>query len=244
MNIKGPIEKAKQYVESHPKLSQDVPIEKNKKTTLGPCITISRETGAGADVISNKLVEFFQKCYNGNPVPWTVFDKNLIEKVIQDHHLPQSLVKIMEEEKYSAVKSLMIELLGGQPPIFTLVHKTTETILQLAQIGNVIILDRAANIITSKLKNSFHVRFVSPLEERIEHVRELYNYDRLQAMDFIKHEDIDRRDYVMNYFHKDISDPLLYNLVINTHLFSDEEAVEIIGRTVLKKFPEMFSMGD
>ena len=243
MLVKGPFEKAKQYVEAHPKLSVEK-IDKKKSVTIGPCITISRETGARADIISEKIIEFFQKSYNGNPVPWTMFDKNLIEKVIQDHHLPQNLAKIMEEEKYSAVKSIMIELLGGQPPIFTLVHKTTETILQLAQIGNVIILDRAANIITSKQPNSFHIRLVAPLEDRIEHVRELFDYDRQQAIDFIKHEDIDRRDYVMNYFHKEISDPLLYNLTINTHLMTDDESAEIIGNSIMKKFPEMFSIGD
>ncbi|MCL5028558.1 MAG: cytidylate kinase-like family protein [Bacteroidetes bacterium] len=243
MFVKGPFEKAKQYVEAHPKLSPEKK-DKKKIVTIGPCITISRETGARADIISEKIIEFFQKSYNGNPVPWTMFDKNLIEKVIQDHHLPQNLIKIMEEEKYSAVKSIMIELLGGQPPIFTLVHKTTETILQLAQIGNVIILDRAANIITSKQPNSFHVRLVAPLEDRIEHVRELFNYDRQQAMDFIKHEDIDRRDYVMNYFHKEISDPLQYNLTINTRLMTDDESAELIGNAVLKKFPDMFSLGD
>lgn len=243
MLVKGPFEKAKQYVEAHPKLSTGK-IDKKKIVTIGPCITISRETGARADIISEKIIEFFQKSYNGNPVPWTTFDRNLIEKVIQDHHLPQNLVKIMEEEKYSAVKSIMIELLGGQPPIFTLVHKTTETILQLAQIGNVIILDRAANIITSKQPNSFHVRLVAPLEDRIEHIRELYNYDRQQANDFIKHEDIDRRDYVMNYFHKEISDPLLYNLTINTHLMTADESAELIGNSVIKKFPDMFSLGD
>ncbi len=243
MFVKGPFEKAKQYVEAHPKFSKEK-IEKKKLVTVGPCITISRETGAKADVISEKIIEYFQKSYNGNPVPWTVFDKNLIEKVIQDHHLPQNLAKIMEEEKYSAVKSIMIELLGGQPPIFTLVHKTTETILQLAQIGNVIILDRAANVITSKQPNSFHVRLVAPVEDRIEHVRELYNYDRQQAIEFIKHEDNDRHDYVMNYFHKEISDPLLYNLTVNTNLMSEDESAELIGNAVIKKFPDMFSFGD
>ena len=134
----------------------------------------------------------------------------------------------------------MVELLGGQPPIFNLIHKTTQTILQLAQIGNVIILDRGANIITSKLHNSFHVRLVAPLEYRIDHIQELYNYDRTKAIDFIKHEDMDRKDFVSTYFHKDVSDPLLYNLVINTHENNDKVIAEIIVNAVLKKFPDFF----
>ncbi len=243
MLVKGPFEKAKLYIESHPKIS-DTSAAKKKESCGGPCITISRETGAHADIISERLVGFFQRYNLANQMPWVVFDKNLIEKVIQDHHLPQSLSRLMGEEKYSAVKSIMIELLGGQPPIFTLVHKTTETILQLAQIGNVIILDRAANIITSKLSNTFHVRLVSPIEYRIEHVRELFNYSRSEAIDFIKHEDHDRKDFVQTYFHRDINDPHLYHLTINSFIISDDEAVEMIGSAVVQKFPEVFELGD
>jgi hypothetical protein len=239
MLINSPVEKARRYVESHPNLSVSSD-KKEDEISAGPCITISRETGARADVISEIIVRLFSEYNINNPVPWTIFDKNLIEKVIQDHHLPQSLGKIMEEEKYSAVKSLMIELLGGQPPIFNLIHKTTQTILQLAEIGNVIILDRGANIITSKLRNSFHVRMVAPLDYRIAHVQELYNFDRIKAIDFIKHEDIDRKDFVSTYFHKDVSDPLLYNLVINTSQHTDQVAAEIIVNAVLKKFPDFF----
>jgi len=243
MLVKGPIEKARMYIESQNKLEDNLQ-EKNQKINPGPCITLSREPGARADIISELLVDFFGKFINNNPIQWTVFDKNLIEKVLQDHQLPQRLSKLMEEKKYSAVQSITSELLGGQPSIWSLVHKTTETILQLAQIGNVIILDRGANVITSKLRNSFHIRLVSPLEDRISHVQNLYNFDRKDSIDYIKKEDLDRNDYVMNYFHKDINDPLLYHLVINTHMITDEEAAEIIGKAVMKKFPDMFSLGD
>ena len=243
MLLKGPIEKAKLYVESQQKIDESTKV-KNRKIKPGPCITISREPGARANIISERLTDFLSNYYNANPIQWTVFDKNLIEKVLQDHQLPQRLGKLMEEKKYSAVHSITTELLGGQPSIWSLVHKTTETILQLAQIGNVVIIDRGANVITSKLWNSFHIRLVAPLEDRINHVQNLYNFDKKEALDYIKKEDSDRKDYIMNYFHKDINDPLLYHLIINTHMISDEEAAEIIGKAVMKKFPEMFSPND
>jgi hypothetical protein len=243
MLVKGPIEKARLYVGAQQKLEEELE-ENNQVINPGPCITISREPGARADIISERLIDFFGKFYNNNPIQWTVFDKNLIEKVLQDHQLPLRLSKLLEEKKYSAVQSITAELLGGQPSIWSLVHKTTETILQLAQMGNVIILDRGANVITSKLWNTFHIRLVAPLENRISHVQSLYNFDKKSAMDYIKREDLDRKDYVINYFHKDINDPLLYHLLINTHMISDEEASEIIGKAVIEKFPEMFSLGD
>ena len=57
MLISGALEKARLYIETHTREK-----ESNKwgKFEKGPCITISRETGAGADIISNKLVEIFQ----------------------------------------------------------------------------------------------------------------------------------------------------------------------------------------
>lgn len=53
----------------------------------------------------------------------------------------------MEEEKYLVIKSIANELLGGHATSWSLVHKTTETILQLVHIGNAIIVGRGANII-------------------------------------------------------------------------------------------------
>ena len=250
MQVKGPMEKAKQYIESHPKLAEAVTDHKGqalptgRQVQVGPCVTISREAGARAGTISEKLVGLFQSNYSNNNTNWAVFDKNLIEKVLQDHHLPKRLSALMEEEKYSFVKSMMNELLGGQPAIWTLVHKTTETVLQLAHIGNVILLDRGANIITAKLKNSFHVRLVSPLDDRIKHVQELYGFDKKEALEFIKREDLDRKDFLLTYFHKDINDPHNYNLTINTGLMSDDESAHIIAGSVIKKFPEFFSVGD
>ncbi len=243
MNAIGPFERARVYIETHPKINEPAGVNKTK-IIPGPCITISREPGARADTISEKLREYFQKNDKRSGITWSVFDKNLIEKVLQDNNLPQRLSRLMEEEKYSALKSMMNELLGGQPAIWTLVHKTTETILQLGQLGNVIIIDRGANVITSKLSNSFHVRLAAPLDERVRHVQELYGLEKKDASEFIRREELDRKDYVMTYFHKDINDPLQYHLVINTFLFNVEEAAELIGRAVIKKFPDLFSSYD
>lgn len=230
-------EKARKYIETHSKLISTENI--NKELITGPCITISRETGAGADEVSGALVEFL-KPYTANEIEWTVFDRNLIEKVLQDHHLPMYLSSLMAEEKYSAIKSIMNEILGGEPGIWSLVHKTTETILQLAQIGNVILLDRGANFITFKLKNCFHVRLVSTLEDRVNHIQELFGFNKKDALEFIKKEDIDRKNYVMTYFHKDITDPLQYHMVLNTHLINENEAAQIIGSSLIKKLPMFF----
>src|ERR1700744_5816658 len=55
-----------------------------------PSITLSRETGAGAVTIGKMVLEILQNESHG-PLPWTLFDRNLVEKVIEDHSLPERL---------------------------------------------------------------------------------------------------------------------------------------------------------
>ena len=236
MLVKGAFERAKNYIDLH---SAETKI-KQTDTVTGPCITISRETGAGAEKVSQFIVENFSEFNSGNNHPWAIFDQNLIEKVLQDHHLPYRLSEIMEERKYSAVQSIMSELISGQPGTWTLFHKTTETILQLAHIGHSIIVERGGNIITSKMDNCFHIRLIGSQSDKVNHVQEYYNFDKKQALDFINKEDENRKEYISAYFHKNIEDPQLYHIVINTSEMSYKEAADLICNQVMKKYSEYF----
>ena len=134
------------------------------------------------------------------------------------------------------------ELLGIHPHVGVIIHKTSRTILQLAQKGNVIIAGRAANLITGQLKDTFHVRLVAPFENRVQHIEVVYSLNRKDAIEFIKKEDLARKHYVRSYFNKNIDDPLLYHMVINTGQMPYKKAARMIGLAVLEKFPEMFSL--
>jgi cytidylate kinase len=236
MIVKGAFEKAKLYIESHSKDSEQGQLH----TRQGPCITISRETGAGADKVSAALLEFFQVFSDEHSISWTAFDKNLIEKILEDHHLPQKLSQYFVEDKLSELKSMLNELLGIHPNVGVLIKTTSRTILQLAQIGNVIIVGRAANIIAARLKNAIHIRLVAPFTQRVQHIEDIYNMDYKEAVEFVKKEDLARKHYVKSYFNKDIEDPLLYHMVINTGQIPYKKAARMIGLAVLEKFPEMF----
>jgi len=227
-------EKARHYIETSTRATEEAKLLK-KKLHPGPCITLSRQTGVGAELICEKIIEFF-KMYNiDEESNWGFFDKRLIEKVIEDHGLPSSYYKYLDVEVRSQMNEFFGEIFGVAPSKMKLLHKTTETIYHLGEFGNVIIVGRGSNIITSNLKNAFHVRLVAPIHDRIENCRQLYGMSKKEAEDFIKHEDKERKEYLKNYFHRDIENPLLYHIVINTHLHTFEEVAQIIGRMVTTK---------
>jgi len=231
MQVIGSFEKAKHYIESSEKEFDSHRLKKG-----GPCITISRETGTGADRVGEALINYFARF----EVPFTLFDKNLINKVLEDHDLPQKLSSYIPEGKFPAIKTAMNELFGFHPPLISLSHKTAQTILQLAEIGNVIIVGRGANIITMRLKNAFHIRLIAPVELRIQNMGIYYGMSPKEAEAFVKKEDEARNKYVKANFNRDTNDLTQFHLVLNTELFTNEEMAEIIGGSVVMKYPERF----
>jgi cytidylate kinase len=200
-----------------------------------PAVTISRQTGAGGTSVAHKLAELLQARQPGQTCPWTVFDRNLVEKVLEDHHLPNRLAQFMPEDRVSAIGDAVEELLGLHPPSSSLVHQMTETILQLAELGNVILVGRGANVITASLPHVFHVRLIGSLERRIERVQARHRISREAARKFIRKEDAGRRRYLLRYLGKAIDDPLLYHLIINTDWVPVDRAAELIAQAMLRR---------
>lgn len=200
-------------------------------------VTISREAGCGAHAIAEKLAQYLQSRSPKDAAPWTVFDRNLMEQVLADHHLPERLAKFMPEDRVLEIEDAMDELFGLRPASWTLVQQTSETILRLAALGNVIILGRGANVVTAKLPGALHIRLVGSAEARLAAMQKYDGLSRQAALERLHREDLGRRRYLKKYFQKDVADPLLYHLVLNTDLLPPETTARLIGDAVLNLRP-------
>jgi hypothetical protein len=198
-------------------------------------VTISRQSGAGGHSVAEKLAAYLDKHGPNASCRWTIFDRNLVQRVLEDHHLPKRLAQFMPEDRISEMADTMDELFGLHPPSWTLVRNTADTILHLAQLGNVILIGRGANIITRKLDYVFHVRLVGSFERRVANIQRLEGLSLKAARGFVRREDRGRQRYVKKYFLKDINDPLLYHLAINTDLVPEWEAALMIGEAVVRQ---------
>ena len=195
-------------------------------------VTISRQTGSGAHEVAEELAKYLQSRTPNEQPAWTVFDRNLVEKVLEEHHLPERMARFLAEDRISEMEDTMDELFGLRPASWAFVRKTAETILHLVELGKVIIIGRGAGIITRNLDYVFHVRLVGSLEKRLEHVQEFYKLGPKAALEFIEKEDRGRKRYLKKYLDRDIDDPLLYHTVINTDLVPYSKAARMIGDAV------------
>jgi cytidylate kinase len=116
-------------------------------------------------------------------------------------------------------------------------HAATDTILKLAELGNVILIGRGANLITAKLDHVLHVRLVGSLEKRIARVAEHLSLEPKAAREFVEKADRGHQRYIREHFKAEIENPLLYDLVINTDRISCEQAAVLIADTLLNRPP-------
>jgi cytidylate kinase len=224
-------ERSESYIERHFGLKG----KDTSEVSVKPTITIARQEGAGGLTVASSLAEYLQTRVPSHDA-WTVFSQRLVAKVLEDHHLDKRAAGFMKEGHKSVITDAIEELLGLHPSDWTFVQRANATILRLAKAGNVILVGRGTNVVTSKLKTVFHVYLVGSLEKRIEQAQIVFNLDSKSAVNYIKKKDEARRRYLKDNFDKDIDDPLLYHVIINTDLVRHDEAAQLIGDEVIKRF--------
>jgi len=197
-------------------------------------VTISRQAGCGAVHVAEKLAAHLQQHAPPANAPWTIFDRDLMDKVLADHKLPAYLAQYLPEDRVSAIEDTLADIFGVRPTVHAMVQRTAETVLKFAELGGVILIGRGGNIITSKLPHVLHVRLVAPLEDRIERICRDDNKSPAEARKFCLEEEQSRTRYLKTYFNADINDPVNYHLIINTSRVGYDHAAKLISDAVLR----------
>ena len=101
--------------------SEFIPKSVNVGKPPGPTVTISRMTGAGGHTVASALAYYLQENTPGHP-RWTIFDQNLVEKALEDHHMQKYVTDFMEERHTSMIMDSVEEWMGLHPSTWTVVQ--------------------------------------------------------------------------------------------------------------------------
>lgn len=202
----------------------------------GPVITISQAAGARGNPIAKEAVRQLRGTGGGaHGRPWTLFNKTLVRRVVEEHELPKSTGRFFREDRVGALEDMLAQALGLHDGVYKSVLKTAETVLRLAQTGHAVIVGRGANLIARGIARSVHVRLVGTPGVRVENFSRIYRVGRAEAEAEVAKRDKGRRAYIAENFREDIDDPQLYDLVLNTDNFSDEAAARMIVTALEEK---------
>ena len=163
---------------------------------------------------------------------------------LEEHRWPKRLAESITEEKRFFIDELVDDLFGLRPPSWVLVPQMVETILRLAGAGQAILVGHGVTLATAAMPTVFHVRLTASLPRRIERIRKQQRLSPAEAARFVKKEDRRRARYLRAHFHARLDDELLYDLVVNTDRFTDDDAAELIAEGARRFFAASISASD
>lgn len=193
------------------------PCEDKKKTCR--VITISREPGNGGTAIAEALA----KAMNMD-----LLSGDIIKKVAESVQMDESLVAPLDEKRIALLEDWLKMLFSTHHlwPDNYLKH-LIRVITAVGNHGNTVIVGRGANYILS-LQEIFRVRLIAPLKIRVANVANKRGISCDEAEKYITQTALDRKAFVLKYFHADISDPANYDMVLDTSRLGIEGTVSTI----------------
>lgn len=109
-----------------------------------------------------------------------------------------------------------------------------ETVAQTAARGRVVIVAHAASYAIEPSAASLRVLVTASPKTRARRVGAKEAVDEAQAVRTVKDADAGRRDYLKRFYGVDRETPTDYDLVINTDVFSTEQAAEIVSQAAAR----------
>ena len=201
----------------------------NLPAQIHPYIAISRQTGAGAEQIACRL---------GERLGWEVIDKQLLDCIAERFDLPQDMLAQVDEKHCSWMWEAFGKWLDHHIVTQTeYVAHLGRTVLMLAHQSSAIFVGRGAQFVLPR-DRGLTVRIVAPIEQRVSRVMQEQRCIRDVASDYIALTDRDRRDFVRKYFHHDVADSDLYDLIIDMSNLEIDDGVEFILSRCQARFPE------
>lgn len=179
-------------------------------------ITISREMGSGGIPIVQSAAE---------KLGYTLVDGDAIASVAVKYGLALDSLAAVDEKPPAFIDKLDEKHEVSQRQVELI-------ILEYALKGNVIVYGRGGQDLLEGIDNVLRVRITAPFEERIERWAEREWLDPDLARILVRKSDQQRAGFIKYYFDRDWTDPLNYDLTINTSRLTEETATKLVCEAV------------
>lgn len=196
---------------------------KIKKPKYDFIITISRQPGAGGSEIARRIAVDFQMVLVGSQI---------IESVAKSTKMSTKVVQTLDEKAITRVDAFLASMFASghlYPDVYF--RHLSRGLAAIGEHGNTIIVGRGANFILPR-ERTFRLRFIAPKESRIRYFMTRRGLTHAEAKSYVERRDADRQGYIKNYFKVDASDPIHYDMVLNTETLGIDGAYRIVAAAI------------
>lgn len=190
-----------------------------------PYVAISREAGVDGSEIAESVAA---KC------GWKVLDRELLDYMTTNYQWSPVELEIVDERTASwfheTFGKWLNERLVSQAQF---VHRLGKIVLLAAQHESTVFVGRGAQFILPR-EAGVSVRIIAPRKQRVKRIMDRRNCSQRDAEKFVDETDKGRADFVRRYFHHDVADPHLYDLVVNLEQMPRNDAIDVIVSTTVQ----------
>jgi cytidylate kinase len=208
---------------------------KQAKFIPSPIITISRQTGSRGSYFGSRLAQ---------KLDYQRLHRDVIDAISVESGYFHKIVESLDNHARSNL-SLMVEsmITGKSFDHSDYIKHLCKVVLSLSELGGVILMGRGGNFILGPTRG-FHIRFVCPVEERVNNLVKFKGITKKEAQKIIDRSDVERTTFIMKVFKSDIDDPRNYDLVINSALMDVEDIVEVAVMALKAKMSRLSHMDE
>jgi cytidylate kinase len=186
-------------------------------------VTVSREPGSGGKLIAKGVAE---------RLGFDLFHQEMIHEMALSAKVSARVLESLDEKGLSMLDDWVSAVVNQQHlwPDEYLQH-LLKVVSAIGRHGNAVLVGRGSNFILP-VEKTLRLRVVAPTAFRAQKVAAAFDLPQKEAEQRILNTESDRRAFIRKYFHKEIFDPIHYDLVINTSKIQLEEAIEGVCRIV------------
>ncbi len=182
-------------------------------------VTISRESGSGGTILAANLAR---------TMGFDLFHREVIQEMAESANISTRIIETLDEKGLSVLEDSVAAMIRERhlwPDEF--LRYLMKVVGTIGKHGQAVIVGRGAQFILPENEN-LKVRVIAPLAMRIQNVAHELDMAESEAQKMILKKDSERRSFSRKYFYADVTDPLNYDLVINTARMSIDAAVKSI----------------
>lgn len=199
---------------------------------LGPYIAVSRLHGAGGLELAQKI---------GATLGWPVLDQEVVDLMASHLHLAPAMIELLGRDGASWVTDVLSYLLPTEVISRDRFTRELQRAVQLLAVhGHVIYLGRAAHLFLPR-DRGLAIRVVAGEAERVARIRARDGSDVRTALRDMTKIDRVRARFVSRTFGRDVADPLLYDLVLNSSTLSLDVLSDLVVAACRRRWPRYFS---
>jgi cytidylate kinase len=208
-----------QIVEDQVQQWQRLKTQKKPEAPEVSVISISRECGSEGTRLGELLAE---------ELGFNFFDREIIQEIAKSAKISDRLLGTLDEKGLNLVEETIAAAVNERhlwPDQF--LRHLMKVIGAIGRHGRAVIVGRGANFVLPADAN-LRIRVIASLDRRVQNLSKKHQIAYDEAQKLVLKTDADRRSFTRKYFYADMSDPLHYDLIINTDRLDMRTAVQTV----------------